>query len=440
MALSNKLLGAVIHKQLRAAEQVFGMAIHNGNAHTLVPHGSLEYAVCEEAPFCLYMRIFMSGDAYLPRIGGAEVHIFELRRRLQGLGHQVMLYVTEPEAAIEDKNHPTLRSTWSLKRLPSLFWSVWCASREAEIYHVHHCYRLGVIVGLVARLRRKPCVVTLHGLGLLDIPNNTWFYDKVHRLYRFLSLRFATHIISTSEDLANVCRKFVDTPMTLIPNGLDTRVFDKDRVLPAQDPRFDDASPLLLTVRRLVPKNGIQYLISALPYLLKKYPELKLVMIGDGRLREYVETRAKKLNVYDHCVFLGALPNDQVAPIARRADVVVFPSTAESTSIACAEMMAMQKKVVASRVGGLIELLGKNEERGWLVKIVPWESCDYTAPDELPEDRYEALAERISAALEDKMSERPHLACEYARQNLDWQKVVEKTLLVYQKQLGIDKG
>ena len=60
----------------------------------------------------------------------------------------------------------------------------------------------------------------------------------------------------------------------------------------------------------------------------------------------------------------------------------------------------MGRKIVASRVGGLIELLGNDEERGWLVKIVPWESCDYDAP-ELDEEAYARLADRIADALAD---------------------------------------
>ncbi|MBP6945052.1 glycosyltransferase family 4 protein [Patescibacteria group bacterium] len=379
------------------------------------------------------MHIFMSGDTYLPLVGGAEVHVFELQKRLRALGHAVTLLVTDPRIAEEDKMFPVLRAAWSLKRVPQLFVTVWRASRTAEVFHVHNCYRLGVVVGFVARLRRKPCVVTLHGLGLLDIPDNSWFYTRVHHLYRTLSLLFATEIISTSEDLAEVCRRYSSRPLVVIPNGLDTLAFHPTKVAETQEARFADAEPMILTVRRLVPKNGIHYLISALPFILKQFPHAKLVMIGDGRMRENLEARAKHLGVYDACLFLGALPNAQVPPLAKRADVVVFPSTAESTSIACAEMMAMGKKIVASRVGGLIELLGKNEERGWLMKLVPWESCDYAAPDELPLDRYEALAARVCEALRDQDPARCERAQHYACEQLDWHVVVAKTLAVYER-------
>lgn len=379
----------------------------------------------------------MSGDTYLPLVGGAEVHVFELQKRLRALGHEVTLFVTDPKSAVEDVQYPVLRDTWSLKRAPAMLKRIWQHSADVELFHVHNPYRLGVLVGLVARLRRKPCIMTLHGLGLLDIPDNPWFYTQVHKLYRTLSLWFATQVISTSEDLAQVCQRYSSRPMTLIPNGLDTQAFAEDRVVAATDARFDDAHPMILTVRRLVPKNGIHYIISALPCILKRFPQAKLVMIGDGRMRESLEARAKSLGVFEACLFLGALPNVQVPQIAKRADVVVFPSTAESTSIACAEMMAMGKKVVASRVGGLIELLGKNEERGWLVKIVPWESCDYTAPDELPMDRYQALAERVCDALEERAHERCERARVYACEQLDWGIVVAKTVEVYKRSLSL---
>ncbi len=375
----------------------------------------------------------MTGDTYFPLIGGAEVHIYELRKRLIAAGDRVDLMVTVPAEAEEDDQYPTYRFGWSLFKAPWLLYKMFKLSKKADLYHSHNPYKLAMLLGFVAFVRRKPFIITLHGLGLLDNPNTPWYYSLLHRFYRRASLFWATKIISTSEDLAQFCYKYVPKKrIIVIPNGLDTKYFDSDSVLPTTDTRFNDTYPLLLTVRRLVPKNGIHYAISALPWILKKYPNAKLALIGDGRMRTALEARAKKLGVYESCIFLGSLKNSQVPQIAVRADVVLFPSTAESTSIACGEMLSLKKNVVSSRVGGLIELIGKNQERGWLVSLVPWESCNYDAPLELPEEKYILLANAIINALESPESQnKRQMARIFAVDNLDWDVIAKRTSEIY---------
>ena len=375
----------------------------------------------------------MTSDTYLPDIGGAEIHVFELQKHLREQGHQITLFVTNLKSAEQDIKYPVIRTFWSLKRAPKIIYEIWKQSKDTETFHSHYSYKLAALNGIVAAIKRKPFFVTLHGMGILDHPNTPWIYDKSHRLYRWLSLHLATSVISTSQDLADVCARHInDSKIKVVPNGIDTSLFNANTIQPLQDQRLENVGPLLLTIRRLVPKNGIHYAISVLPFILQKYPNAKLVMVGDGRMREQLEERAKKLGVYEACIFMGTLPNDQVAPIAVRSDIVLFPSTAESTSIACAEMMSLGKKIVASRVGGLIELLGKNEERGWLAKLVPWESCNYDAPLELSEDKYREFASLILSALEDPNSiNKTSAAREYAVNSLDWSVVVRKTTEIY---------
>lgn len=380
------------------------------------------------------MKIFMTSDSYLPLIGGAEIHVFELQKRLREQGHDIKLFVTETRKDQTDGRYPVTRDSWSLLKSPVLLFKIARLSKGSDVYHSHYSYKLAILTGIVARLRRKPFIVTLHGLGTLNQPKAPWFYDKLHRIYRQLSLRLATKIISTSQDLADVSRRYVkNLNIIIIENGLDTSIFDPEKVTPSNDQRLQNAHPLLLTVRRLVPKNGIHYAISAMPEILKTYPNAKLAMIGDGRMREYLEELAKKLGVENACIFLGRLSNSEVPPIAVLADIVLFPSTAESTSIACAEMMSLKKPIIASRVGGLIELLGKDQERGLLVSIVPWESCSYDAPLDLPVESYRKIAEAVDVVLRDGTTTQMKtlLARKFAVENLNWQVVVKRTLEAY---------
>jgi glycosyltransferase involved in cell wall biosynthesis len=384
------------------------------------------------------MKILMTSETFLPLMGGAEMHVWYLGEKLTRMGHQVTLLTNEPRAGEPTPTHPVTFKVFSILWQRSAVWSIfrklWSLAGEAEVIHCHYSYRLAMLAGIVGRLRGKPVIVTLHGLGTLDEPGSTFPYKQAHAVYRFLSLNLATKIISTSEDLAIVARQHMinKKKMVIIFNGVDTGIFNPE-VLASESLRNKyQNQKIVLTVRRLVPKNGIHFLVESLPLLIQKVPRVKCLMIGGGRMTGYIKERIADLGVGQHVELLGEQDNKIVPQFLQLANVVVFPSTAESSSIACAEAMAMGKSVVSSRVGGLVELIGANNERGELVKLVDWEGSNYDAPIQLPPDRYQALAQAIAGALTNDQSAKTKAAIRFAREELDWGVVATKTLGVYQ--------
>lgn len=378
------------------------------------------------------MKILMTSDTFLPLIGGAEIHVQNLIEELEKYGNKVVLVTNEIMVSDFDNNHSVIRIPWSRKGIWSLFGLLWRESKDADIIHCHYSYRLAALASIVGRLRNIPIVVVLHGLGTLNIPNAEFVYRTIHSIYRYTSLAFSTHIISTSDDLAQVARKYVSNKkISIIMNGYDAQKFNTSVSVPISLKKQYENNSVILTVRRLVPKNGIHFLIEAIPFIVAKVPNVKYVMIGDGRMREYIEERIHKLGVQKYVDILGAVDNNQIPAYLKLADVVVFPSTAESSSIACAEAMGMGKGIVSSRVGGLPELLGKNEERGRLVRLVSWEGSNYDAPLSLDSDRYQELANVIVESLLTPDIEKMNAALQYANQELSWEAIGKKTMLVY---------
>jgi len=388
------------------------------------------------------MRILMMSEQFLPQMGGGEMHVWYLGDQLVKAGHQLTLLTNEPSGP--DETVPTKPVSYRVIRLPwkkgnifSLFKIMWRLSKTVDVIHAHFSYRLAAMAGIVGFFRRKPVVVTLHGRGTLNEPGAKFPYKQAHALYRFLSLNLATTIIATSEDMAVVARQYLINKKKIVNilNGVDTLIFNLRVETPLHLTERYQGRKVILTVRRLVPKNGIHFLVETMPYIKKKVPEAVYLMVGAGRMEDYIKSRVKDLNLADDIEMLGEISNQEVVKYLKLAEVVVFPSTAESSSIACAEAMAMKKKVVASRVGGLIELLGKNNERGTLVKLVDWEGSNYDAPISLPADRYEALAEAIIEGLSGSNEDKAEKAFRYAHDNLSWEVISHKTEEVYHQLL-----
>ncbi len=380
----------------------------------------------------------MTSETFLPRMGGAEIHVANLSRLLVEQNHEVVLVTNEIDAMLareRTKGVEVISMPWSRSRMVAIVRVLWAQAKRADVIHSHYSYRLATLAGIIGLLQRKPVIVTLHGLGTLNEAGARFPYTLVHAMYRRLSLGLAKRIISTSEDLARVAARYTDSrKMIVIPNGYDSDVFRPGREVSAMVRARLGERPIILTVRRLVPKNGIQYLIEALPSILKRHPDAHCVCIGDGRMRPHIESRISALGIGEAVSLLGEVDNATVPEYLSAARVIVFPSTAESVSIACAEAMGSGVPVVASRVGGLIELLGEDSSRGRLVALCDWTESDYNAPLSLPSRKYEMLADAVCEVLEQAKvpgDARAQIAILYAQKELAWRVVVEKILAQY---------
>ena len=189
---------------------------------------------------------------------------------------------------------------------------------------------------------------------------------------------------------------------------------------------------VILTVRRLVAKNGIQYLIEAMPFVVESNKSVKYIVIGEGPKRLELEKRIKELKLDNYVELLGRIDNEEVYKYMKIADVVVFPSSAEAMSIACVEAMAVGTAVVATKVGGLIELIGGDNERGALVDLFDRDYSVYSAPavDSIEEEKYKEFAgEIVEAFSQEKVAKDRILnAKKFSEENYNWNILVKKIL------------
>jgi len=213
--------------------------------------------------------------------------------------------------------------------------------------------------GLIARAAagRRPLVVSLHGSDVFVAERSA----PARRLARGVFGR-AAWITACSEDLqARAIRLGADPARTeVVPYGVDA-----DRFAP--HPSARDAvrrelgvgkAPLVFTAGRLVRKKGFEYLIDAVGRLLPGFPDIRLVIAGDGDLRDELADRSGRLP--DGRVrLIGDQPQDEIARLLAAADVVAVPSVRDDAGNVdglpnfALEALASGTPVVVTDAGGL---------------------------------------------------------------------------------------
>jgi glycosyltransferase involved in cell wall biosynthesis len=168
-------------------------------------------------------------------------------------------------------------------------------------------------------------------------------------------VRASDRNLAASQELADVARSLApEVRVEALPNGVDTERFQ--RTAPTLPPT---SRRRLIVPRRLFPKNGVEYLVRAMPIMAARV-DVEAVLIGDGPERARLEALARELRVEDRITFLGARPHSDMPGLLSSGELAIFPSLMEATSVAALEAMACELPVAASRVGGLPEIVDES--------------------------------------------------------------------------------
>ena len=369
-------------------------------------------------------------ETYLPLIGGAEFHLHYLTQNLLAQGYDVEIVTGLGDSTVEHQDIcPVYRLPHAVGRRAAPYVLLWLVRfirlfRRFDVIHVHHSSFLAFVAVIAGWFTGKRVVVTLHGLGALD---SSVGRCPIRNLYRWVALKGAARIIATSDEMAAVARRFApDARIAIITNGVST-----ERFAPSRERDFGGVAETvrLATLRRMNPKNGVHFVIDALG-LARDRLKFTLRLAGDGPLRPAIEAGVAAFGLSERVTFEGFLSHRQVIPLLDACDVALFLSTAESTSLAALECMAMGCIVVCSNAGAF-PLFVQDGETGFVVALFSEGQSDYAAPMHLEPWQNQRIADTLvaiqampAAALK-RISDQ---ARAYVRNHFDWSVITAQTV------------
>jgi N-acetyl-alpha-D-glucosaminyl L-malate synthase BshA len=238
-------------------------------------------------------------------------------------------------------------------------------TENLDLLHVHYAIPHS-ISAILAReslkpKRRLPVITTLHGTDITLVGADR-SYLPITR-YGIVQSDGVTAISHYLKEATKESFQFDD--LTVIPNFVCPTEYQRRPVEALRRRLAPNGELLLVHVSNFRPVKRPVDCVEILARVLKRKIKTRLVMVGDGSERTNVEHRARCLGVYDACVFVGKQPN--IVDYLSASDVLLLPSEQESFGLAALEAMACEVPVVASRVGGVPEVVDDGET-GFLSK------------------------------------------------------------------------
>lgn len=298
---------------------------------------------------------------------GAEEVAFELFRRLDP--HRFRSYLVAPPVLMK-----TFENDWRGENTATLSLKLdnpwqWPEAREFVSYLrsekidvVHaHMIRASLATVPLARLAGVPVVLhTCHG-------REAWRTSFIKRQF-WIDRRIADWsdaTIAVSESTANYLiadKRFDPEKVKVIRNGRTLNGFKPssetdDRL--RQDLGIESRCPVIGIFGRLEPQKAHEYFVEALPLILERVPDLRVVFAGDGSLRGALTEQLKKLNLEKVVIFTGY--RDDCMELMSLCEFVVLPSLYEGMPLVPIEAAALGKPVVATRVDGTREVVVEDE-------------------------------------------------------------------------------
>lgn len=226
--------------------------------------------------------------------------------------------------------------------------------KRTEAVHIHcHFGRVGMLTGwLASRMLGLPFSVTLHGV------------DIQHTPYKNLGvvLKDANMVVCVSEKIRDLVQTSYDIPYentALIRCGIPVAEYTFPEKL--------SSGLRILTVARLDAVKGLSNLIEGCALLRDRNLPFECTIVGEGPEREELQRQIEAFDLSSFVRLNGALPNEQLPDVYAEHSVFVLPSYSEGVPVVVMEAMASGLPVVASRVGGIPEIV-EDGENGFLVE------------------------------------------------------------------------
>lgn len=313
------------------------------------------------------MKVALVSPYDYPYPGGVTNHVRHLYIELKEMGHEVRIMAPSSNRNLEKELDDVYR-IGGVRRIPA----------NGSIARITLSFRLARRVREVLAYEKFD-IIHAHEPLMPSLPPTVLKYSEAVNIGTFHAYRGSYYgyfygrpvlrhafrnldgRIAVSLSAKKFVRQYFMAPYKIIPNGVQTDLFDPSRVSPL--PEFDDGRPNILFVGRPEKRKGVGYLLRAYPHIKEAFPTARFIIVGagdweDSPYRAYIE-RHKMRDI----VIIGRVTEDELPRYHRSSHVFCAPAIGgESFGLVLLEAMAAGLPVVASNIEGYRQVLTDGRE------------------------------------------------------------------------------
>ena len=389
------------------------------------------------------MKILMLTWEYPPRVvGGISKVVYDLSHKMVKEGNEVTVvtykdgdnvkyYENDKGVEVYRVDNYMIRPNNFIDWIMQLNFNMITKANEIinkngkfDVIHAHD-WLVAYSAKSIKESYNIPLISTIHAT---ESGRNSGIHDETQRYINdseWMLTYESSEVIVNSNYMKNEVQRLFGLPydkINVIPNGVNLQLFSNVNV--DYDFRRQyamDNEKIILYVGRLVYEKGIQNLIAAMPKILDRYHDSKLIICGRGGMIDELREQVKYLGIENKVYFAGYCDSKKMQKMYKCADVAVFPSTYEPFGIVAIESMLSGTPTIVSDVGGLNEII----EHG----VTGMKSYAGNA---------NSIADSVLSLLFDPKlcANISQNAIKKVKENYNWSKITDSTYYVYQLAIG----
>lgn len=309
------------------------------------------------------MKVALVCDWYHPRVGGIELHLQDLARRLVAGGHDVVAITPTPGpdcvdgvrvVRIDAPRAPHFGFVYGTSGIRAIGDAI--AAERVDVAHCHVSIVSPAALGgaLEAERREIPVLLTFHSV----VPQTRVLAHATRFALRIG--RWRARFSAVSERVANGVGPIAGTQsMAILPNGIDVGFWRID------SPPRPTAPIELLSVMRLNAKKrplALVRIVGQVNRMLPHHQRVRLRIVGDGPHRTRLERSIARNGLGDQIQLLGLRTRDEIRDLMRGCDLFLLPTVRESFGLAALEARCAGLPVVAMASSGVSEIVRHGQE------------------------------------------------------------------------------
>ena len=389
------------------------------------------------------MKILMLTWEYPPRVvGGISKVVYDLSHKMVKEGNEVTVvtykegdnvkyYENDKGVEVYRVDNYMIRPNNFIDWIMQLNFNMITKANEIinkngkfDVIHAHD-WLVAYSAKSIKESYNIPLISTIHAT---ESGRNSGIHDETQRYINdseWMLTYESSEVIVNSNYMKNEVQRLFGLPydkINVIPNGVNLQLFSNVNI--DYDFRRQyamDNEKIILYVGRLVYEKGIQNLIAAMPKVLDRYHDSKLIICGRGGMIDELREQVKYLGIENKVYFAGYCDSKKMQKMYKCADVAVFPSTYEPFGIVAIESMLSGTPTIVSDVGGLNEIIehGVNGMKSYAGNA-------------------NSIADSVLALLFDPKlcANISQNAIKKVKENYNWSKITDSTYYVYQLAIG----